>query len=357
MSSSTGTIVFDDAKLQAVDVIATGNIGIGKALPAYRLDVLGDINLSGTIYQNGVPFSGGGGGSSVWSVLNSNIYYNSGNVGIGTSTPEYTLDIYGNANAHSITTNTLYLEDFVISSSHGLDHVTNENNSTGDTIISTNDTTGFQASSNVVVGGDIHLSGNIYQNGTIFSGGGGGSLSTFLTWDYLGTKSTTIGAAGSGGTAASILDHEFDIPSIYNDLGTTTLKAYVSVNWRGELQTPWNFVFKLKVYYNDYSSTYTLDSSTSEENSTNTRGCGVPAISYYDNDFNSTLESASVTSQFTLPDCIVSNGSKIKVELIGVNGDSGLSVTVYTGRTKANTPNNSFFELAISSFFVALDVV
>jgi hypothetical protein len=34
-----------------------GNVGIGKASPAYPLDVLGDINLTGAIYKNGVAWN------------------------------------------------------------------------------------------------------------------------------------------------------------------------------------------------------------------------------------------------------------------------------------------------------------
>lgn len=39
MSSSAGTVVFDDAKLQAVDVVATGNVGIGTTNPRSALDI------------------------------------------------------------------------------------------------------------------------------------------------------------------------------------------------------------------------------------------------------------------------------------------------------------------------------
>jgi hypothetical protein len=71
-----------------------GQVGIGDTTPSYDLDVAGDINLTGTLYQNGSPFQTG-----YWEQSGSNIYYNSGNVGIGTSTPGEKLHVSaGNIN-------------------------------------------------------------------------------------------------------------------------------------------------------------------------------------------------------------------------------------------------------------------
>jgi hypothetical protein len=194
--------------------------------------------------------------------------------------------------------------------------------------------------------------------GDTFSQKYNGGRSTFLAWDYTGTKSTSFAqpASDSGGTVESILDHEFDVPSCYHELGTATLQAYVNVDWRGEVPSPWNFLFRLKVYYNDYSSTYTLDSSVAPDSDNRGKGCGLPTVSFHNNN-DSTLEAASVTSQFTLTNCQVSNGSKIKVELIGVYADvGGGAINLYTGRSMGGA-NVLAHEMAISSFFVALDVV
>ena len=65
-------------------------------------------------------------------------------------------NIHGN-----VSVSNLEIGQFSVVAAYGLDHVTNENNSTGDTIISTHGTTGLQTTANVDVGRDALVSGNV----------------------------------------------------------------------------------------------------------------------------------------------------------------------------------------------------
>ena len=71
----------------------SSSVGIGTTSPSYTLDVDGDINMStGSSFRiNGVAQSFGV--SSPWTTSGSNIYRSSGNVGIGTSSPEAYLHV------------------------------------------------------------------------------------------------------------------------------------------------------------------------------------------------------------------------------------------------------------------------
>jgi hypothetical protein len=66
----------------------SNNVGIGTVSPGYKLDVNGDVNLTGTFRQNGTPYTG-----SQWTGTTA-IYF-TGNVGIGTTDTTYPLIVRG----------------------------------------------------------------------------------------------------------------------------------------------------------------------------------------------------------------------------------------------------------------------
>jgi alpha-tubulin suppressor-like RCC1 family protein len=79
-----------DSDVQLNDSVVTGNIGIGTTIPAYKVDVLGDTRVTGTVYTDKLPNIP----ISDWSNNSTTVYTTNRSVGIGKS-PQTALDISG----------------------------------------------------------------------------------------------------------------------------------------------------------------------------------------------------------------------------------------------------------------------
>src|SRR3989344_4444674 len=108
----------DGVSLMTLIVSGTGvgNVGIGTTTPSNLLDVRGVINASGLIYYNNGTVVGNLSGAGTAGYIpqwasgstfnNSGIYYGSGNVGIGTTTPTQKLSINGSLGVYGDTQST-----------------------------------------------------------------------------------------------------------------------------------------------------------------------------------------------------------------------------------------------------------
>lgn len=94
-------------QVEAMRINRNGLVGIGTPIPAHKMDIVGDVNVTGTYLINGVAISSGvvtGSGTlgtiSKWtgsggSLGNSIIYENNNNIGIGTTAPGQKLHVSG----------------------------------------------------------------------------------------------------------------------------------------------------------------------------------------------------------------------------------------------------------------------
>ncbi len=97
-SNAIGTINIADGAVTVNKLnLINGNLGIGTTLAKAKLDINGNINIDGNIFQNGSPYIG-----SQWiGPTTGPIYFNS-NIGIGTNTPANRLSVVGNVGIGSI---------------------------------------------------------------------------------------------------------------------------------------------------------------------------------------------------------------------------------------------------------------
>ena len=129
-------------------------------------------------------------------MVSTNIQFFEGNLGIQNSSPSHDFSVGSNLHVEDTgsnvlavvgnvsVANTLILGNFAVVASHGLNHVTGENNTTTDTIILQNPTTGLQTTANILVGGNITatsgdlevlgntaITGNLHTTSNLETGG------------------------------------------------------------------------------------------------------------------------------------------------------------------------------------------
>ncbi len=96
-NGSTGKIKFwtggEGQSFERMSILSNGNIGINNLNPEYNLDVNGTVNATNFLI-NGNPLAIT---ETPWSINSSDIYYNDGYVGIGTTSPGHHLEINADA--------------------------------------------------------------------------------------------------------------------------------------------------------------------------------------------------------------------------------------------------------------------
>jgi len=93
-SAGPGSLFFRINNIDAMHINALSNVGIGTVNPTQKLDVQGYINAASGLCIGGVCKSSWL-SISPWQNNGSDYYYNSGKIGIGTSTPTTSLDVNG----------------------------------------------------------------------------------------------------------------------------------------------------------------------------------------------------------------------------------------------------------------------
>ena len=130
------------------------NLGVNMSNPQYTADINGDINFTGGLFKNGQAYMTA---CNTWLTCSnsSNIYFDAGYIGCGYSNPSEQLDVLYNT---KIGCNLYVLSNVCIG-------------------YGSNPVAALEVGGNVVLHSDLNVMGNYFQNGVLFTGGGGSSNS------------------------------------------------------------------------------------------------------------------------------------------------------------------------------------
>ncbi len=182
----------------------TGKVGIGTTNAQYSLDVVGDINFTGTFYEDGNQFI-----ASRWTSGDGTEIYRLSNVGIGTTNPTEDLDVAGDVRIRG----SLYDKD-------------NQSGTSGQLLVSTETGVDWQDANTISV---IQTLINTSLTGIEVKEEGVGIGTTFTAVNFVGTGVT---ATASGTTAVITITQPVSGISVrYNNINIGT--GITSLNFSG----------------------------------------------------------------------------------------------------------------------------
>ena len=196
INTSEQLIITNDgsAPCMVINQLGNNNIAEFKKNGSNKLfiDTNGNLNILGTLYITGGDIVKDGASSNTqWTTTDNDIYYNLGNIGLGTTTPTCKLEVNG---VLKVTNNTISTSkttgSIIISGGVGISGAMFINNANiNGNIASTNTTSG-----SLIVTGGVGISGNLYAN-AIYDNGTRVITSLTDTLQNVTTRGSTTSSA------------------------------------------------------------------------------------------------------------------------------------------------------------------